>query len=137
MTFVLPEGAPVTDAEAFMRDYQPADVAYYVTQTVLVHDLTFAVMPGAGLEPATVRDREDAEGILIDALGRYDTRVQPTGVTVHYFGAILSDATIGTVQDAMGRAAQVDPDRIVVAATLPGPGVDLSNGLNAVPHGHH
>ncbi|HEY0001818.1 MAG TPA: hypothetical protein VGB74_15295, partial [Actinoplanes sp.] len=141
ITMVLPEGKTVHEAEAFMRDYQPADVAFYLTQTVLVHDLTFAVMPAAGMKPAAVRDRQDAEGILTDALGRYQTTVQPAGLTVHYFGAILSDVTIAAVRDAMGRAAKVAPDRIVVAATQPGPGVDLANGipfLNDIPaHGHH
>ncbi len=68
------------------------------------------------------------------------TTVQPAGVTVSYFGAVLSDETIGSVRDAMARAAKVTPDRIQVSANEPGPGVDLSNGLpdlSELPHKHH
>ena len=39
------------DAEAFMRDHQPTDVAFYLVEPVLVHDITFAVVPAAGVEP--------------------------------------------------------------------------------------
>jgi hypothetical protein len=140
LTFVLPEGVSVSRAEALMRDHQPADVAFYVVQPVLVHDLTFAVVPGAGVTPAQARTAQDSEGILSDSLNHYVTTVQPAGVTVSYFGAVLSDETIGTVRDAMGRAAKVAPDRIQVSANEPGPGVDLSNGvpdLTESPHGHH
>jgi hypothetical protein len=140
MTFVLPEGVPVARGEAFMRDHQPADVAFYLVQPVLVHDLTFAVVPAAGRTPASVRDREDAEGVLADTLNRYATTVQPAGVTVRYFGAILSDPAIASVRDAMGRAAGVPADRVQVTASEAGPGVDLSGGapdLDAVtPHRH-
>jgi hypothetical protein len=137
MTFVLPEGVTVEKAEALMRDHQPADVAFYLVEPVLVHDLTFAVVT---TDPAGVRRREDAEGILTDSLGKYRTSVQPAGVTVSYFGAILSDPAIDTVKDAMARAAGVPPDRVQVSANEPGPGVDLSNGvpdLSDSPHHHH
>lgn len=140
MTMVLPEGVPVTRAEAFMRDHQPADVAFYLVQPVLVHDLTFAVLPAAGVAPAAVRAATDREGILTDALNHYETTVQPAGVTVRYFGAVLSDATVGAVRTALGRAARVPADRVVVAANGAGPGVDLSDGppdLAGVPRGHH
>ncbi|MCU7723601.1 hypothetical protein ODJ79_07745 [Actinoplanes sp. KI2] len=141
MTFVLPEGVPLDRGDAFMRDYQPADVAFYVVQPVLVHDLTFAVVPAAGRTPASVRDSQDAEGILADTLNRYDTTVQPAGVTVRYFGAILSDPAIASVRAAMGRAAGVPADRVQVTANEAGPGIDLSHGgpdLDAdVPHHGH
>jgi hypothetical protein len=140
VSFVLPEGVPVSRADAFMRDHQPADVAFYVVQPVLVHDLTFAVVPAAGQTPAQVRAAQDSEGILADSLNHYVTTVQPAGVTVSYFGAVLSDETIGSVRDAMARAAKVTPDRIQVSANEPGPGVDLSNGLPdlaELPHTHH
>jgi hypothetical protein len=139
MTFVLDEGARVYDAEAFMRDHQPASVAFYLVQAVLVHDLTFCVVPAAGVSPARVSERQDAEGVLGDSLHRYVTDVQPDGVTVRYFGAVLSDAQIAAVRDSMGRAAGVPADRVLVTATLSGPGVDLSHGvpdLSDAPHGH-
>jgi hypothetical protein len=129
MTFVAGEDVPVAATEAMMRDHQPADVAFYLVQPVLVHDLTFAVIPGDGVTPARVRARADAEGILTDSLGRYATTVQPAGVTVRYFGALLSDGRIAAVRDAMGRAAGVPADRVQVSPNLPGPGVDLSGGL--------
>jgi len=128
MTFVAGEDVPVASTEAMMRDHQPADVAFYLVQPVLVHDLTFAVIPGDGFTPAQVRTREDREGILTDSLGRYATTVQPAGLTVRYFGALLSDGRIAAVRDAMGRAAAVPADRVQVAPNLPGPGVDLSGG---------
>lgn len=128
MTFVLPEGVPVARGEAFMRDHQPASVAFYLVEPVLVHDLTFAVVPAAGVVPSSVRDRADAEGILADTLNHYVTTVQPAGVTVRYFGAILSDPAIASVRDAMGRAAGVPAERVQVSANEPGPGVDLSGG---------
>lgn len=140
MTMVLPEGVPVTAAEAFMRDHRPAGVAFYLVQPVLVHDLTFAVLPAAGVRPADVRDRLDREGILTDALNHHVTTVQPVGVTVRYFGAVLSDATIGAVRDAMARAAGVPAGRVLVAASEAGPGVDLSHGvpdLTGERPGHH
>jgi hypothetical protein len=139
MTFVLDEGARVYDAEAFMRDHQPASVAFYLVQAVLVHDVTFCVVPAAGVAPAQVSERLDAEGVLGDSLNRYVTDVQPDGVTIRYFGAVLGDAQIAAVRDAMGRAAGVPPDRVHVEANLPGPGVDLSHGvpdLSDKPHGH-
>lgn len=140
MTMVLPEGVPIIAAEAFMRDHQPADVAFYLVQPVLVHDLTFAVFPTTGVRPADVRDRLDREGILTDSLNHHVTTVQPTGVTVRYFGAVLSDATIDTVRDAMARAAEAPASRVVVAASEAGSGVDLSNGVPDLTDertGHH
>lgn len=140
ITFVLPENVTLSRADAFMRDHQPDDVAFFVVQPVLVHDVTFAVIPAAGLDPATVRDREESEGILTDELNQYVTSVQPAGLTVRYFGAVLSDSTIQSVRDALGRAAQVPADRVQVTANLPGPGVDLSTGLphlTAIKGSHH
>ncbi|MFI5492370.1 hypothetical protein [Actinoplanes sp. NPDC051859] len=140
MTFVLPEGALARDAEVFMRDHQPSSVAFYLVESVLVHDITFGVLPAAGVLPAEVRAAADSEGILADALNRYDVDVQRTGLTVRYFGAILSDSRIQAVREALGRAAQVDAERVAVSANLPGPGVDLSNGvpnLADAPPSHH
>ena len=129
MTFIAPEEVPVAVTEAMMRDHQPTDVAFYLVRPVLVHDLTFAVIAGDGVTPGEVRAREDREGILTDSLGRYATTVQPAGVTVRYFGALLSDGRIAAVRDAMGRAAGLAADRVQVSPNLPGPGVDLSGGL--------
>jgi hypothetical protein len=131
MTFVAPEGVSVASAEAMMRDHQPADVAFYLVQPVLVHDVTFGLVT-SGTSPAAVRKAADAEGIVADALGRYAFKVQHQGLTVRYFGAVLSDGTIGTVRDAIGRAAGVPAARVQVSADLPGPGVDLSNGVHLV-----
>ncbi|MBG0561974.1 hypothetical protein [Actinoplanes aureus] len=139
LTLVMPEGVSVHRAEAFMRDFRPASVGFYLVETVLVHDLTFAVLPVAGVAPATVRDRIDAEGVLADSLNRYETTVQPAGVTVRYFGAVLSDGQIARVRASIGRAAGVPAERVLVEASRPGAGVDLSHGVpNLVepPHGH-
>jgi hypothetical protein len=132
MTFVAPEDAAVSATEAMMRDRQPADVAFYLVQPVLVHDLTFAVIPAAGVTPKAVKDRADREGVLTDSLGRYSTLVQRAGITVRYFGAILSDGQIRTVREALGRAAGVPAARVHVSANEPGPGVELVDG--APPH---
>jgi hypothetical protein len=128
IALVLPEGVPVRSAEALMRDHQPGDVAFYVTQTVLVHDLTFAVVTN-GVTPEQAKQREDAEGILSDSLNHYVTTVQPAGLTVRYFGALLSDGQVGVVREAMARAAGTTADRVAVTAGSPGPGVDLSGGV--------
>ncbi|WIM95539.1 hypothetical protein ACTOB_007656 [Actinoplanes oblitus] len=140
ITLVLPEGVPVRRAEALMRDHQPADVAFYLTQTVLVHDLTFAVVTN-GVTAEQARQREDAEGILSDSLNHYVTTVQPAGLTVRYFGALLSDGRIGAVREAMARAAGTTADRVTVSATAPGAGVDLAGGVPELDtagehHGH-
>jgi hypothetical protein len=141
MTLVLPEGKSVQDAERVMRDYVFPGVAFHLVQPVLVHDLTFAVLPARGVSPAQVRAAQDAEGILADSLNHYVTDVQPTGVTVRYFGAILSDGQILAVREAMGRAAHVPADRVAVAATSQGGGVDLSHGVPDLTEGrrsgHH
>ncbi|GLY94992.1 hypothetical protein [Actinoplanes sp. NBRC 103695] len=131
MTFVAPEGVSVETTEAMMRDLQPADVAFYLVQPVLVHDITFGVIT-ATRTPEQVRKAEDAEGIVTDVLGRYDTEPQSRGLTIRYFGAVLSDNSIATVREAMGRAAGLPADRVQVSANLPGPGVDLSNGAYLV-----
>jgi hypothetical protein len=140
ITFVLPEKYPLTRTDAFMRDFQPDDVAFFVVQPVLVHDITFAVVPAFGVSPAAVRDRVDYDGILYDELNHYVATVQPAGLTVRYFGAVLSDKTIASVRQAMGSAAQVPADRVQVAPNLPGPGVELDYGVpNLLSHGagHH
>ncbi|MFC7534396.1 hypothetical protein [Actinoplanes sp. GCM10030250] len=139
LTLVLPEGVSARHGEAFMRDHRPDSVGFYVVEPVLVHDLTFAVLPAAGISPATVQERVDAEGVLADSLNRYRTTVQPAGLTIQYFGAVLSDGQIGAVRASIGRAAGVAADRVLVEATQPGPGVDLSNGVPDLverPHGH-
>jgi hypothetical protein len=139
MTFVLPEDVRATDAEAFMRDEQPDDVAFYLVEPVLVHSLTFAVIPSAAT-PEAVLDRANSEGILTDVLGEYDASAEPAGVMVRYFGAVLSDASIDSVKQALSRAAGVSPDRVWVEPTEATGGVDLSNGvpdLGDAPHGHH
>jgi hypothetical protein len=140
IALVLPEGVTVQRAEAFMRDHQPGDVAFYVAQTVLVHDLTFAVVTD-GVTPEQARQREDAEGILSDSLNHYVTTVQPAGLTVRYFGALLSDGQVGAVRAAMARAAGTTADRVTVEAGSPGAGVDLSSGIpdlneTGEHHGH-
>ncbi|MEV6636386.1 hypothetical protein AB0M54_37135 [Actinoplanes sp. NPDC051470] len=131
MTFVAPEGVSVEKAEAMMRDHQPADVAFYLVQPVLVHDITFGLVT-AGTSAEDVRKAADYEGIVTDTLGRYTTSVQKQGLAIRYFGAVLSDYSIGVVRDALGRAAGVPADRVQVSANRPGPGVDLSNGVNLV-----
>ncbi|GGN54224.1 hypothetical protein GCM10010112_03790 [Actinoplanes lobatus] len=131
MTLVLDEGVPVMDAEALMRDHQPASVAFYLVQPVLVHDLTFCVLTPAGVTPELVRERQDAEGVLSDSLNRYVTEVQPAGVTVRYFGAVLGDGQVAAVRESMGRAAGVPASQVHVTATEPGPG---ASGSTQVDH---
>src|SRR4051794_7086113 len=45
MTMVLPEGATTQDGEVLMRDNAFPEVSFYLVENVLVHDLTFAVIP--------------------------------------------------------------------------------------------
>lgn len=142
LTFVLPEGVSVQDAEVVMRDHRFTGVSFHLVQQVLVHDLTFAVVPAAGVLPAAVKAALDREGILADSLNRHVTQVQPAGVTVRYFGALLSDSQLLAVREAMGRAAQVPADRVAVEATSSGAGVDLSQGIpdlngGGSGHGHN
>jgi HAMP domain-containing protein len=141
MTLVAPEGVSVESAEAMMRDHQPADVAFYLVQPVLVHDVTFAVIPAAGVDPASAAAIEDREGILTDDLGKYTTSVQRTGVTVRYFGAILSDAAMEAVCDAMARAAKVPDAQVQISPNEPFAGVDLSGSApltdDESTHHHH
>jgi hypothetical protein len=137
-TLVLQEGVSVPDAEAFMRDHQPASVAFYLVAPVLVHDLTFAVVPAPGVTPAAVSATVDREGVLSDSLNRYVTTAQHSGLTIRYFGAIISDGQVEAVRQALGRAAHVPADRVAVAANQPGPGVDLSHGIpDLTPRGGH
>lgn len=139
MTFVAPEGVSVESAEAMMRDHQPSDIAFYLVQPVLVHDVTFAVVPASGITPAAVAATEDREGILTDVLGRYRTTVQRSGVTVRYFGAILSDVSISSVRSAMGRAAGVPAAQVQIAANNPLAGVELDGGVDLTDNeaSHH
>jgi hypothetical protein len=132
LTLVAPEDVPVATVEALMRDHQPAGVAFYLVQPVLVHDLTFAAVPAKGVTPRAAQAYEDREGVLTDSLGRYVTTVQPAGVTVRYFGALLSDGQIATVREAMGRAGRVPAAQVEVEPNQPGPGVDLSTGVRLV-----
>jgi hypothetical protein len=127
MAVVLPEGATTADAEALMRDHTYTGVSFHLIENVLVHHLTFAVVP-SGVTPDEVRAREDTEGILSDSLNHYQTEVQRAGVTVRYFGPIISDGQIAAVRESMARAANVTPDRVAVTASEAGDGVDLSNG---------
>jgi hypothetical protein len=139
MTFVFDEGVTVERGEAFIRDFKPGDVAFTLVEPVLVHDLTFAVIPAAGVTAAAAKKQEDREGILADSLNHYQTTVQRAGLTVRYFGAIISDGQVLAVRAAMGRAAQVPAGQVQVEATEPGPGVDLSHGvpsLKDAPHRH-
>jgi hypothetical protein len=141
MTMVLPEGATTEDAEVVMRDHQFTGVTFYLVENVLVHDLTFAVIPN-GVTPEQARIREDEEGVLSDALHGYVTDVQRSGLTVRYFGAILSDGQVLAVRQAMARTAHVTSDQVVVEGSSPGAGVDLSNGApdltdDLAGHSHH
>jgi hypothetical protein len=141
MTVVLPEGTTTEDGEVLMRDHSFTGVTFYLVQNVLVHDLTFAVIPH-GVTPARVQAAEDAEGVLSDSLNSYTTTVQRSGLTVRYFGAIISDRQVQAVREAMARAAGVTPAQVAVEASMPGPGVDLSNGVpvlgdDLATHHHH
>jgi hypothetical protein len=127
MTVVLPEGAGTEDGEVLMRDHAFTGVSFYLVQNVLVHDLTFAVIPH-GVSSEQVQAKEDAEGVLDDSLNHYTTTVQRSGVIVRYLGAVISDRQIQAVREAMARAAGVTPAQVAVEATEPGPGVDLGNG---------
>jgi hypothetical protein len=139
MTVVLPEDASTEDAEVLMRDHTYTGVTFYLIENVLVHDLTFAVIPNA-VTPEAVRAQEDGEGVLADSLGHYSTALQRSGLTVRYFGAIISDGQIRAVREAMARAAHVTAAQVAVEAVEPGAGVDLTNGgpdLTDDLEGHH
>jgi len=138
VTLVLPETASVLDAEALMRDHTYTGVTFYLVDDVLVHDVTFAVLP-QGVTGKQVTAPVAREGILSDSLGSYRAIVQPVATTVRYFGALLSDVQILAVRDSLGRAANVPVERVYVEPMNPGPGIDLSNGHPAnaeAEHGH-
>jgi hypothetical protein len=127
MTVVLPEGVSPMDAEVLMKDHTYPTLAFYLIESVLVHDLTFAVIPATGVTPAAVRDRIEAEGVLADSLNSHRTELQRRGLTVRYFGALLSDGQVQVVREAMGRAAQVAPERVFLEASTPTGGVRLAD----------
>jgi hypothetical protein len=132
---VLPEGTSLADAEVLMKDHSYPTVAFYLVESVLVHDLTFGVIPNA-VSPAVVKHRIDREGVLADSLGRHTITVQKAGLTVRYFGAIVSDGQILAVREAMARAAGVAVDRILVEPSSPGTGVDLATENTAEEASH-
>jgi hypothetical protein len=141
MTMVLPEGTTTEDGEVMMRDHSFTGVTFHLVQPVLVHDLTFAVIPH-GVTPDQARTREDVEGVLSDSLNHYTTTVQRSGLTVRYLGAIISDRQVQVVREAMARAAGVTAAQVAVEASMPGPGVDLSAGTpvltdDLASHHHH
>ncbi len=141
MTVVLPEGTTTEDGEVLMRDHAFTGVTFYLVQNVLMHDLTFAVIPH-GVTPEQAQAGEDAEGVLSDSLNHYTTVLQRSGLTVRYLGAIISDSEVQAVREAMARAADVTPAQVAVEASMPGPGVDLSNGEpdltdDLATHHHH
>jgi hypothetical protein len=125
---VLPEGATLEDAEILMKDHRYPTVAFYLAESVVVHDMTFAVIPD-GVPAGEVRDRADREGVLSDSLGHYTADAQNAGLTVRYFGALLSDGQILAVRESMARSAQVAVDRVLVEPTTSGGGVDLTREL--------
>jgi hypothetical protein len=122
---VLPEGASLQDAERLMKDHSNPGVAFYLLESVLVHDLTFAVMSTA-VPSGEIRARVDREGVLSDSLGRYTTEVQTSGLVIRYFGALLSDGQVLAVRGSIARAANVAVDRVLVEPSTPGGGVQLS-----------
>jgi hypothetical protein len=122
---VLPEGATLEDAEVLIKDYRYPTIAFHLVESVLVHDLTFAVVPSA-VRAAEVSERVDREGILSDSLGHYATEVQRAGLVVRYFGALLSDGQVLAVRESLARAAQVAADRVLVEPSSGGAGVDMS-----------
>jgi hypothetical protein len=141
MTMVLPENATTEDGEVLMRDHRYTGVTFYLVENVLVHDLTFAVIPD-GVSPEAAQAQQDAEGVLADSLNHYTTQVQRSGLTVRYFGAIISDAQVRAVRESMARAAHVTADQVAVEASSPGAGVDLSDGApdltdDLAGHQHH
>jgi hypothetical protein len=125
---VLPEGATLEDAEILMKDHSYPTVAFYLAESVVVHDLTFAVISN-GVPAGEVRDGVDREGVLSDSLGHYTVDAQNAGLTVKYFGALLSDGQILAVRESMARSAKVAVDRVLVEPTRSGGGVDLRKEL--------
>jgi hypothetical protein len=138
MTMVLPEGASLEDAAILMRDHDHPTVAFHLVESVLVHDLTFAVMTGP-VPPAVVRERIDREGVLADSLNSYRTETQRAGLTVRYFGALLSDGQVLSVRESMARAAQTTPERVFVEPSTQTGGVRLADEATAPQqeHGHN
>lgn len=133
---VLPEGATLHDAEVLMRDHDHPTVAFHLVESVLVHDLTFAVIP-RGVDAAEARNRIDREGVLADSLGQHKITTQRSGLTVTYFGAVVSDGQVVAVQESMARAAGVTPGQVFVAASSPGAGVDLADEPAPQAHPEH
>jgi hypothetical protein len=136
VVLVLPEGATEQDAEVVMRDHRYPTVAFHLVESVLVHDLSFAVVP-EGVPTDTARGRVEREGVLSDSLGSYTLEAQAAGLVVRYFGALISDGQVLAVRAALARAAQVTPDRVFVEASTPGAGVDLSTDQGAPTEAVH
>lgn len=122
---VLPERASPHDAETLMRAHRHPAVAFHLVESVLVHDLTFAVRP-RGVPAGQMQERIDREGVLSATLGRYDLATAPAGVTVRYFGALLSDGQVLAVRESLARAANVPRAQVLVQPSSPGAGVELS-----------
>jgi hypothetical protein len=137
LTVVLPERARVADAEILMRDHTYPGLGYYIVQPVLLHELAFAV-PVPSERVAAVRVAVDREGVLTDSLGRYVSEQRDGGLVVKYAGPVLSDGEILAVRRSIGRAAAVEPARVIVTAMHPSGGVDLSGEPAEPPEpGHH
>jgi hypothetical protein len=137
MTVVLPEGATTADGEYIMNDHTFDGLAFYLVESVLVHDLAFTVVP-VGVSPADVSARVQQEGVLTDVLGRYTTEVKPAGVVFTYFGAILADTEVRSVQQSIARSAGVAVTGVTVDPILGGVGVTVANEPSIpVEHGGH
>lgn len=136
LVVVLPEGRSLLDAEIIMKNRDYPTVGFYLVESVLVHDLTFAVIP-SGVSAARAGKDIDAEGVLSDSLGRYQVKTQKSGLTIGYFGALLSDGQVQSVRESMARAAHVAVDRVFVEASVPTGGVDVSTEPVEQPHSAH
>jgi len=128
LTLVLPEAASVHDATDFIASSREdfPDIAEYTVKSVLVHDLQFSVAVPAA-EAAVIGAEIDAEGIVTDALGRYDLANDGAALRIHYTGPLLSDALVEQVRAGIARPAETEAAAVTVEpGTVGGSGVDMA-----------
>ena len=135
------DAAGLVDSLARAEGEQALAVDDYYVASVLVHDLKFSI-PAA--DPPALLQAIEREGIVSDALGRYEGIADDGRIDIDYTGPLLSDDLVQSVRAGIARAAAADPSRVsVTARSTGGVGVDMAVEPPAVPvtevgslHGH-
>ena len=135
------DAAGLVDSLARAEGEQALAVDDYYVASVLVHDLKFSI-PTA--DPPALLQAIEREGIVSDALGKYEGIADDGRIDIGYTGPLLSDDLVQSVRAGIARAAAADPSRVsVTARSTGGVGVDMAVEPPAVPvtevgslHGH-